>query len=104
MPSPPGPGEVARLRRAYELNRLCHRAGRDEEFRARLRRDPGTELSTLPLAAAERHELLTGDVRALYGRGVHPLLLVRLAALGLFGLDMDTYSHRMAASGGDPGT
>ncbi|MFD8378412.1 hypothetical protein ACFV2X_07650 [Streptomyces sp. NPDC059679] len=32
-------------------------------------------------------ELLRGDVAALYRRGAHPVLLVRLAQARLFGLD-----------------
>jgi len=103
MPSPPGPGEIAGLQRTYQVNLLCHRAGRDVAFRERLRRDPEAELRALPLTGAERAHLLAGDVAALYERGAHPVLLVRLAALGLFGLEMETYSVRMAGAVRDAG-
>ncbi|MDI5961377.1 hypothetical protein POF50_028935 [Streptomyces sp. SL13] len=98
MLSRPGPGEVAGLLRTHRINEICHRVGRDTEFRARLARDAEAELRTLPLTGTERAQLLAGDVAALYANGAHPVLLVRLATFGLFGLDAETYGHRMAGA------
>ncbi|GGN19553.1 hypothetical protein GCM10011578_049530 [Streptomyces fuscichromogenes] len=70
MPSQHGYGDAARLARAYTLNWLCHRAGRDPQLRAGPRENAAAALETLPLSEDERQQLLTGDVRALYERGV----------------------------------
>jgi hypothetical protein len=57
-------------------------------------------LAGLPLIAAERQELLDGNVWGLYDRGIQPLLLVRLATFGLFGLDIESCGRRLAAARG----
>ncbi|WP_149829607.1 hypothetical protein [Streptomyces tailanensis] len=98
MPSPPGPADAVRLARSYALNQLCYQAAQDPRLRADLQTDPEATLEGLPLSADERGELLAGDIRALYDRGVHPLLLVRLATLELFGLDLDNYGRRLRAA------
>ncbi|WP_410539954.1 hypothetical protein [Streptomyces sp. KL2] len=76
---------------AVGLNRICLRVGTDPGFARRLRADPVTALRDVPLPADHRRALLAGDVRRLYEIGVHPVLLVRLATAGVFGVDEESY-------------
>lgn len=97
MPSPPGAGDLARLRAGYRINELCHRLNQDPAVVAALRADPVRAVRERGFDEETSQELLAGDVAALYRRGAHPVLLVRLALFGLFGLDEPTYSTRIRA-------
>jgi hypothetical protein len=101
MPSSPGARELARLRAAYRLNELCHRLNREPAAVEALRVDPARALRDGGLDEETKRELLDGDVAALLRRGAHPVLLVRLAVHGLFGLDEPTYSERIRRLGND---
>ncbi|GEB49271.1 MULTISPECIES: hypothetical protein [Streptomyces] len=81
----------------HEINRLCYRASHDPEYLAALRAEPGRQLALLDLEPEERRELLSGDVLALYHRGVHPVLLVRLGTHRLLGLTPELYARRITA-------
>ncbi len=82
----------------YEINLICYRVAHDERFRDRLRADPVTQLAEFALTEPERAELLAGDVSALYDRGAHPVLLVRLGAYRVLGLTPELYADRIRAS------
>ncbi|KOG88061.1 hypothetical protein [Streptomyces varsoviensis] len=99
MASSPGASDIRGLRAAYTVNRLCHRLHRDPDLVRRLREGPERALADWPLTAEDRRLLLTGDIAALYGRGAHPVLLVRIAALSLFGVTADDYSRRIRTAG-----
>ncbi|MGW7402370.1 hypothetical protein ACWGI9_01280 [Streptomyces sp. NPDC054833] len=77
------------------IDRLCYDVAHDPDTLERLRADPRRELARRPLSAAERDELLRGDVAALYRRGAHPVLLVRLANARVLGLDPGLYAARI---------
>ena len=82
----------------HAIDRLCYDVGHDPTTREALRTDPRRELDRRPLSPDERDELLRGDVAALYRRGAHPVLLVRLAQAGLLGLDPELYAFRIRAA------
>jgi hypothetical protein len=84
----------------YEINRICYLISHDGDFRDRLRADPGQLLADLALDEAERAELLAGDVRALYDRGTHPVLLVRLGTHHVLGLTPELYAERIRGRDG----
>jgi hypothetical protein len=81
-----------------EVNRVCYRIAHDPGFLAALRADPRAALAKLDLTRSERTALLEGDVGALYCLGAQPLLLVRLAVYGLFGLTPRLYTERVRAA------
>lgn len=81
-----------------EVNRFCYRIAHDGRFLAAVRDDAAAALAELDLTPDERTALLAGDVGALYRRGAHPLLLVRLATHGLFGLTLRGYTERVRAA------
>jgi hypothetical protein len=80
------------------VNHVCYRVSHDPGFLAALREDPAKALAGLDLDDEERAGLIAGDVGALYRRGAHPLLLVRLAQAGLFGLTHRSYIERLRAA------
>ncbi|MFI5666310.1 hypothetical protein [Streptomyces sp. NPDC051704] len=82
----------------HAIDRLCYDIAHEPGTLERLRADPRRELAGRPLTADERDELLRGDVAALYRRGVHPVLLVRLAAFRVLGLDPALYAARIRAA------
>jgi len=84
-----------------EINRVCYRVSHDPAFLTRLRDDPARALAEFDLDAEECSDLTTGDVGALYMRGGHPLLLVRLAHAELFGLTHRVYIERLRAAVAD---
>lgn len=85
---------------ADAVNRLCYDLSHDPALAARLRADPEGELAgRTALSPAEREELIAGDVAALYLRGVHPVLLVRLATFRVFGLYPARYAARIGTAG-----
>ncbi|MFD8414661.1 hypothetical protein ACFV2Q_23375 [Streptomyces sp. NPDC059650] len=79
----------------HAIDRLCYDVAHEPEILERLRTDPRRELARRPLTAEERDELLRGDVAALYRRGAHPVLLVRLAGFRVLGLDPALYAARI---------
>ncbi|GGP76163.1 hypothetical protein [Saccharothrix coeruleofusca] len=79
----------------YEINRICYLVAHDDEFRGRLRTDPRRQLDEFALTEPERAALLAGDVRALYDRGAHPVLLVRLGTHRVLGLTPELYAERI---------
>lgn len=79
----------------HAIDRLCYDIAHEPGTLERLRADPRRELARRPLTAAERDELLRGDVAALYRRGAHPVLLVRLANSRVLGLDPALYAARI---------
>ncbi|GHE44406.1 hypothetical protein CP980_33415 [Streptomyces vinaceus] len=82
----------------HAIDRLCYDIAHEPGTLERLRADPRRELADRPLTADERDELLRGDVAALYRRGAHPVLLVRLAAFRVLGLDPALYAARIRAA------
>jgi hypothetical protein len=87
------------LMSTIEVNRICYQISHDPEFLAAVRENPHRAIADRSLTAAEREALLNGDVAALYRRGAHPVLLVRLATHRVFGLDEDLYIRRIRAVG-----
>ncbi|MBB5939005.1 hypothetical protein [Streptomyces zagrosensis] len=79
----------------YEINHICYLASHDREFCRELRTDPVGLLARSRLTPEERAQMLAGDVRALYERGAHPVLLVRLGTHRLFGLTPELYGERI---------
>ncbi len=85
----------------YLLNKICYLVQHDVELRERLRSDPAAALSGWALSPEERRDLVEGDVAALYRRGVHPVLLVRLQVHGIAGLTEERYSEAIRGCAGD---
>jgi hypothetical protein len=82
----------------HAIDRLCYDVAHDPATASALRTDPLPELARRPLSPEEVDELLRGDVAALYARGAHPVLLVRLAQARLFGLDPALHASRVKAA------
>ena len=82
---------------AYLVNKVCHFAGHDREFRERLRTDPRQVLTEWGLEPEEVRAFLEGDVAELYRLGAHPFLMQHLNRHGLFGLDRKTHFERIKA-------
>ncbi|WP_157408254.1 hypothetical protein [Actinoplanes sp. N902-109] len=79
----------------FAVERLCHRISHDPAYRDAVRSDPVAAVAGFPPEV--RAELLSGDVLALYHRGVHPVLLVRLATHRVFGLTPELYGRRITS-------
>ncbi|SFT31387.1 hypothetical protein [Streptomyces sp. ok210] len=79
----------------HAIDRLCYDVTHNPGTLARLRMNPQQELMRRPLTSQERDELLRGDVAALYRRGAHPVLLVRLANARVLSLDPLIYAARI---------
>lgn len=76
----------------YAISKLCYRLDREPRLRQALHQDPHAALRRLHLDADEVEDLLAGDVAGLYRRGVHPILLSRLARWGVLGVTDASYS------------
>ena len=85
---------------AYAINKVCWLAGRDSDFRQRLRIDPHDTLTrfTPPLGVEATAAFLSGDVAALSAMGANRYLLVGIARQRLFGLDRSSYVARLRAA------
>jgi hypothetical protein len=59
----------------YQLQKLIYHVNRDSAQRERYRQDPARFVENYELTEAEAKAALAVDVRALYGMGVHSLLL-----------------------------
>jgi aromatic-ring opening dioxygenase LigAB LigA subunit len=59
----------------YQLQKLIYHVNRDTAQRERYRQDPAAFVKGYELTEAEAKAALDVDVRALYGMGVHSLLL-----------------------------
>ena len=59
----------------YQLQKLIYHVNRDPAQRERYRQDPAAFVKDYELTEAETKAALDVDVRALYGMGVHSLLL-----------------------------
>jgi hypothetical protein len=79
----------------YAVDKLCHDALHDLDFREALKRDPAAAIAPRDLTADERKALLEGDVARLYEWGCHPFLLAYLTRWNLFGLSPAIYSERI---------
>jgi hypothetical protein len=77
----------------YQVDKLLRDLRRDERLAAIFRDDIETAFAGYQLDAAERELLRSWDVRGLYDRGVHPLLL--LLANGRAGKSMRAYGAAM---------
>jgi hypothetical protein len=83
----------------YYLNKILYLIETDREFLERFREDTQAAIANMPLTAAERTALLSGDVAGLYRMGVHAFLLNSLARHLLCGLDRDRYLERIRQAG-----
>jgi hypothetical protein len=79
----------------YAVDKLCHDALHDLDFREALKREPAAAIAPRDLTADERKALLEGDVARLYEWGCHPFLLAYLTRWNLFGLSPAIYSERI---------
>jgi len=79
----------------YAINKLCHDALHDLDFRAAVKRDPAAAIASHDLSDDERKALLDGDVVRLYQWGCHPFLLAYLTRWDLFGLTPKLYNERI---------
>jgi hypothetical protein len=59
----------------YQLQKLMYEVNRSPERREAYRDDPAAFLARFDLTDEEKEALARLDIRALYQRGVHPLLL-----------------------------
>lgn len=59
----------------YQLQKLMYHVNRDSAQRERYREDPAAFAKNYELSDAEAQAALNVDIRALYGMGVHSLLL-----------------------------
>lgn len=59
----------------YQLQKLIYHVNRDSAQRERYRQDASAFVKNYELSDAEAKAVLDVDVRALYGLGVHSLLL-----------------------------
>lgn len=80
---------------AYMINKLCHRVGHDEAFRAAIAADPVAAIAAYDLSAEERRALLAGEVGRLFELGAHGYLLGHLTRHDTFGITVQAYSDRM---------
>ncbi|MEQ1715562.1 MAG: hypothetical protein ABL907_06205 [Hyphomicrobium sp.] len=86
---------------AYTINKICHRVGHDDRFRAALDADPEAALAGFDLTADEREALFAGEVGRLFELGAHPYLLGHLTRHETLGLTVDAFSRRMIAARDD---
>lgn len=79
---------------AYAIDKICSRAVIDIEFRQALQEDPHATLAATEPAPDPNllQALLDGDVGLLSRAGATPFLLVHVARLELFGLDLERYA------------
>ena len=78
----------------YQVDKLLRDLRRDEELAAHFRTDIETVLDRYKLDAEERDLLTRLEIRALYDRGVNPLLLL-LAYGPAAGKSMQEYAAAM---------
>ena len=81
----------------YLVNKVCHWAGHNKDFRERLRQDPDGALSEWGLDPEEITAFKAGDVADLYRLGAHPFLMMHLNRHNLLGLDRKTHFQRIKA-------
>jgi hypothetical protein len=86
----------------YQINKLCHRLYHDRPFREAVKADPARAIADWPLNDEERKALLTGDIKRLYEKGVHPFLLGHITRWDLFGVTPAIYAERIKGAK-DPG-
>ena len=86
---------------AYMINKVCHRVGSDDQFRAALDADPHAALAPFDLDDEERRLLIAGEVGRLFERGAHPYLLGHLTRHETLGITVDAFSRRMVAARDD---
>jgi hypothetical protein len=79
----------------YAVNKICHDALHDLDFRAAVKRDPAAAIAARELSGEERKALLAGDVAWLYEHGCHPFLMSYLTRWELFGLKVPVYCERI---------
>jgi hypothetical protein len=79
----------------YAVNKICHDALHDLDFRAAVQRDPAAAIASRDLSGEERKALLAGDVAWLYEHGCHPFLMSYLTRWDLFGLKTVVYTERI---------
>ncbi len=63
----------------YGVSKFLFAFNKDASLRESFARDPYQALSAYTLAEEEKKALTTYDFKALYDRGIHPLLLTALA-------------------------
>jgi aromatic-ring opening dioxygenase LigAB LigA subunit len=78
----------------YQVDKLLRDLRRDEQLAARFRTNTETVLDSYKLDADERDLLKRWEIRALYDRGVNPLLLL-LAHGPAAGKSMQEYAAAM---------
>lgn len=76
----------------YGIHKFFRTCLHDKAFRALATSDPEAAMGQMPLTDEEKHLLRTGDVKALYERGVHAFLLSFFTRWNLFGVTVDKYS------------
>lgn len=86
---------------AYMINKVCHRIGHDDAFRAALDADPVAALARFELTAEERGLLIAGEVGRLFELGAHPYLLGHLTRHETLGITVDAFSRRMVVAHDD---
>jgi hypothetical protein len=86
----------------YQIDKLLRDLRRDGELAAHFRTDIETVLDSYKLDAEERDLLRRWEIRALYDRGVNPLLLL-LAHGPAAGRSMQEYAAMMNPKDRQPG-
>ncbi|MBI2184460.1 MAG: hypothetical protein HYU39_05815 [Thaumarchaeota archaeon] len=65
----------------YQVSKLIHRLYADEVLRKRFREDPALIIDTVDVTEEEKKVLLEKDYVALYGMGVHPMLVAHIVSV-----------------------
>ena len=86
---------------AYMINKICHRVGHDDAFRAALDAEPAAALAAFDLTDEERSLLLAGEVGRLFELGAHPYLLGHLTRRETLGITVEAFSRSMVAARDD---
>jgi hypothetical protein len=82
----------------YGVHSVCRDALKNTNFRAALNTDAEAALAAYDLTAAERQELIDGDVATLYAQGAHEYALMWLGRAEVFGLTVPEYMKRITAA------
>lgn len=79
----------------YQINKILYLLDMDEQFLARLKKDPENVIEDFDLTDEEKRALMNGDVARLYQWGVHSFILFSMMRHEVFGLNREIYAQRI---------